>query len=87
MPLFFCFICINYLNFSINPEVCTMIIPMLLIRNLSFIKVSPGPVTMPGPQEAFKSIFFVQMNEYMNFRDAQFYSKGDDIVGPTEGSL
>lgn len=42
---------------------------------------------MPAPQEALKSVFFVQMNEYMNFRDAQFYAKGDYILGPIECSL
>lgn len=35
-----------------------MIISMLPMSNLLFIQVSPGLVTMPGPQEAFKSTFF-----------------------------
>ena len=30
-----------------------MIIPISLMRNLLFIKVSPVLITMPGPQEAF----------------------------------
>lgn len=60
-----------------------MIIPKLLMRNLLFIKVSPGLVTMPGPQEAFKSVFFFkQMNEYINFRDVQFYANSDGYFRP-----
>lgn len=40
---------------------------------------------MPSTQEAIN--IFVQMNDYMNFRDVPFHAKGDYILGPAEHSI
>lgn len=54
---------------------------------IRFTKLSSVPITNVWSTGTIKSIFFVQMNESLNFRDALLPVKAVQILGPVELSI